>query len=119
MKFDVKNFVLLEVGEHKEGQAMIQNKIDFEELQEKTSGEFVEKVKHILKFYSLEDDRFLIKDVRDGIKVIFSGIGAITVLEYRFITGHIQEDCLATQDVRLFYDMPFEMKKEVASCQST
>ncbi|MGD6778804.1 hypothetical protein ACQCT3_00895 [Sutcliffiella horikoshii] len=126
MKFDIKNFVLLEVGEQKEGKAMVQQQIDFEELQAKTSAEFVKTVNRHLNRYNRVmmnsgEIRILTKEQGSGYKVLIATHGTISVLEYRIITGEIYEDNVATVDIRLFFDIPFGLKKlkEVNSCQNT
>lgn len=98
---------------------MIQTQIDFEELEKKTSVEFVRTVKSSFDYVSnqnaLKDDNKEIRSVVEEngykVKVIICFYGNLETYEYRKNSGHVLHNSLGWSDIRYFFDIPHGMKK--------
>ena len=98
---------------------MVTNQIDFEVLEQKTSSEFVKKIKNVVEQVNTSDVwadnekeiRFSVKEDQYTITVLMCLVGSLQKFEYRFSTKQIEFDTMSWSDIRKFFDIPFGMKK--------
>lgn len=94
---------------------MVTNKIDFELLGQQTSKEFVRGIKHAVDYINTWDEneiQFYIEEDEYSISVLMCYFGSVTKHEYRFSTGGIERNQIYWTDIRKFFNIPFEMKKQ-------
>jgi hypothetical protein len=90
--------------------------VNLEELQEKTSVEFVEKINSIVEHVNSSDlwndkeIRFVVEEDQYTLAVLMCFFGNLYRFEYRFSTEEFSTDHIGWSDIRNFFDFPWKMK---------
>lgn len=96
---------------------MVTNQINFEELEQKTSKEFVKRIKNTVNHVNTcdvwedKEIQFFIEEDAFTLTVLMCFAGNISKYQYRFSTNGIDYDNLYWTDIKMFFNIPLKKKK--------
>jgi hypothetical protein len=96
---------------------MVTNQINFDEIEQKTSKEFVQQIINTVNHINTSDVwddkeiQFYIEEDEYTLTVLMCFGGNISKYQYRFSTERFDYDNLYWTDIRKFFDIPLKMEK--------
>lgn len=96
---------------------MVTNQINFEEIEQKTSAEFAEEIRHSVNHVNTSDVwedkeiQFYIQEDEYTLTVLLCFGGNLSKYQYRFSTKNFNYNNVYWTDISKFFDIPLKMKK--------